>query len=545
MTMPQLPLATGRHAGVLVPLFSIPSSRSWGIGEIPDVPVFASWLRRAGQDLLQLLPINEMAVGQRSPYSAMTAMAIDPIFIGVHALDDFAAAGGEAGMGEDWLGDLERARRSPVVDYDLVRGVKEPALRRAFARFVDEEWAQSSPRAAAMRDWCRQQAWWLDDYALFRALHAHEQDRPWLDWPEGLASREAGALAAARLQHEPEILYRSWLQWVADLQWHAAREAARPVSLLGDLPFMVDGDSADVWAHAATFLLDAAVGAPPDAFSEDGQNWGLPVYRWEVLRKRDFDWLRDRARRSAVLYDGYRVDHLVGFYRTYVFPGDGSEAYFTPADEEGQLELGESVLAVFAEPGSRIIAEDLGTIPDFVRESLARLGIPGCKVFRWEREWEEPGQPYRDPAAYERASVATSGTHDTETVAQWWDGLDDDDRQAALEAPGVAERLRDAEQTAAMEGFTPVLRDVLLDVLFASGSDFLLLPAQDVFGWRDRINVPASQGEHNWTWRLPWPVDRLEDQPEAVDRAERLAKWSRTWSRAEKTTAGHRQAAGR
>jgi 4-alpha-glucanotransferase len=529
--MPQRALAAGRHAGLLIPLFSIPSSRSWGIGEIGDIPLFASWLRRAGQDLLQLLPINEMAVGQRSPYSAMTAMAIDPIFISMRQVEDFEAAGGEGAMTGEWRDALERARRSPIVDYDLVRRVKEPALRLAFTRFRDQEWARSSVRAAAFGAWCVEQAWWLDDYALFRALHAHEQERPWSDWPEGLAARDRAAMAAARVEHEAEILYRRWLQWVADVQWHAARQAAKPVSLLGDLPFMVDGDSADVWGHADEFQLDAAVGAPPDAFSEDGQNWGLPVYRWDVLRERGFDWLRQRARRSADLYDGYRVDHLVGFYRTYVFPRDGSEAYFTPEDEDDQLELGETVLRVFGEPGSRIIAEDLGTIPDFVRASLVRLGIPGYKVFRWERDWEEPLQPYRDAAAYAPASVATTGTHDTETVAQWWDGLDEEEREAVLEAPGLLDRLGESEAVAAMEDFTPALRDVLLEVLFASGSDFLLLPVQDVFGWRDRVNVPASQGDHNWNWRLPWPVDTLANQPEAAERVERLAAWSRRWNR--------------
>ena len=513
-----------------MPLFSIPSRRSWGIGEIADVPVFASWLRRAGQDLLQLLPINEMAVGQRSPYSAMTAMAIDPIFISVHLLDDFRAAGGERAMGHEWREALGRARASRLVDYDLVRQVKGPALVRAFARFREEEWERSSERADALRAWCAEQSWWLDDYALFRAIHAGEQERAWGEWPEGLANREPGALEAARREYEGEILYRRWLQWVADLQWRAARREIQPVSLLGDLPFMVDGDSADVWAHAGSFMRDAAVGAPPDAFSKEGQNWGLPVYRWDVLRERNFDWLRDRARRSAALFDGYRVDHLVGFYRTYVFPKDGSPAFFTPEDEEDQLRLGEDVLAVFAEPGSRIIAEDLGTIPDFVRGSLQRLQVPGYKVFRWEREWKEPEQPYRDPAAWAPASVATSGTHDTETVAQWWDGLDVAERTLVVEAPGVGERLRGGEPVP--EHFTPALRDALLEVLFASGSDFLLLPVQDVFGWRDRINVPASQGDHNWTWRLPWPVDTLDEQPEARERADRLAAWSREWQRA-------------
>ena len=136
-------------------------------------------------------------------------------------------------------------------------------------------------------------------------------------------------------------------------QWRQAREQAHGVALFGDLPFMVDGDSADVWARQDQFRLDVSLGAPPDAFSATGQDWGMPVYRWDVIARDDFRWLRERARRSADLFDGYRVDHLVGFYRTYGRPRDGGEPFFTPADEPEQVALGERVLAVFREAGAR------------------------------------------------------------------------------------------------------------------------------------------------------------------------------------------------
>lgn len=519
-----MPLAAGRHAGLLVPLFSMASRDSWGIGEIGDIPHVASWLRRAGQDLLQLLPINEMAVGQRSPYSAMTAMAIDPILISVHALQEFRGLGGEAAMPAEWRRDLDAARRSPTIDYPLVRGVKRAALRAAFAEFARKDLGPGSARAEAFHGWCAGQSWWLDDYALYRALHFHHGERAWMEWPERVRKRDPAALVQAGEELSDEVNYRRWLQWVADAQWCDAKAKAQPVALMGDLAFMVDGDSGDVWAHRNAFRLDASVGAPPDAFSEDGQNWGMPAYRWDALAADDFDWLRQRARRTASLFEGYRVDHLVGFYRTYMFPNDGSRAFFVPDEEDEQLALGEAVLSIFGQAGARIIAEDLGTVPDFVRDSLARLGVPGYKVFRWERHWHEKGQPYRDAAAYPAASVATSGTHDTEPVSAWWDGLDADERALVLEAPGVAERVEQLEDPAGE--FSPGLRDALLDVLFASGSDFLLLPVQDVFGWRDRINVPGSQNERNWTWRLPWPVDTIDEVPEARERAVRLREWS-------------------
>jgi 4-alpha-glucanotransferase len=536
-------IASGRHAGLLLPLFSMPSSASWGIGEIGDIPVFASWLRKAGQDLLQLLPINEMAVGQRSPYSALTAMAIDPIFISVHAVEEFAALGGEAAMDGSWRERLAAARQSPVIDHALVRSVKAPALRAAFEQFVRADATPATRRFDLFQGWRSEQSWWLDDYALFRALHASHGDRGWLDWAAPLRDRDPGALVMARKDLEHEIFYRMWLQWVADTQWHEAKAASGDVALMGDLAFMVDGDSADVWAHRESFCLDASVGAPPDAFSDTGQNWGMPAYHWDALAQNDYRWLRQRARRTASLFDGYRVDHLVGFYRTYSFPRDGSAASFSPPDEPSQLALGEAVMRIFAQAGSRIIAEDLGTVPDFVRASLAGLDIPGYKVFRWERFWNTAGRPYRAPADYPAASVATTGTHDTDPIASWWDELDPDERDAVLEAPGVAERADELASPGA--DFSPDLRDILLEVLFESASDFLLLPVQDVFGWRDRINIPGSQGDHNWTWRLPWPVDSLEDVPEAQERAATLKAWGARYGRGKSAGARTRASGSR
>jgi 4-alpha-glucanotransferase len=288
-----------------------------------------------------------------------------------------------------------------------------------------------------------------------------------------------------------------------------------------------------VWARQDEFRLDASVGVPPDAFSETGQDWGLPVYRWDVLGERDFDWLRNRARRNAELYDGYRVDHLVGFYRTYFRPHDGGQPLFTPGEPDAQAALGERVLGVFREPGAEIIAEDLGVVPDFVRESLARLGVPGYKVFRWEREWHQPGHPFRDPRAYPPVSVATSGTHDTEPMVVWWETAPPDEREAVLRIPSIAARVTGEERTRALESgaLTHVCREALLEALFESGSNLLILPIQDVFGWRDRINQPATIGDANWTWRLRWPVDRLTSEPEAMAVATQLREWAARYRR--------------
>ncbi len=516
----------GRRAGVLLPLFSCPSSDSWGIGDIGDLEPVMRWLASAGQRLVQLLPLNEMASGQQSPYSAISAMALDPLFIRVPSVPDFAALGGEEALGAVDRAAIEEARRSPRIEYAIVRGLKRRALEAAFERFHEAEWRPATARAEALVAFVSAQRWWLDDYALFRALHEREAQRPWLEWPAALQQRDPETLGRARAELGREILFYQYLQWQADVQWQAARRAARRhgVQLFGDLPFMVDGNSADVWAHQSIFILDASLGVPPDAFSATGQDWGMPVYNWPAIRKDGFQWLRERARRMADLHDGYRVDHLVGFYRTYGRPRDGSASFFTPSVEEQQREQGETVLGVFLDHGAAIIAEDLGVVPDFVRESLARLSIAGYRVFRWERHWHVDGQPFRNPLDYPACSVATSGTHDTEPLAVWWDDAPAVERRQVGAIPIVAQLTGGVDLGEA--SFDNRLRDALLEALNASGSDLLLLPIQDLFGWRERINEPATVNDRNWTFRLPWPCDRLTGHPVAVERAAALRAWA-------------------
>jgi len=519
-----------RTAGLLVPLFSIPSTRSWGIGEIGDLAPFAAWLREAGMGAVQVLPLNEMAAGGQSPYFAMSAMAIDPILISVGQLEDFHALGGAAAMGSEWRDRLAAATAATTVDYRLVRSVKGPALRASFERFHAADLSHGTPRAERFRAWCDAEAWWLEDYALFRALHAREEERSWTDWPAPLRARAPDALLTARQELADEVPFRQYLQWIADAQWQAARRAAGDVVVFGDLPFMVGADSADVWVRQDQFRLNASVGAPPDAFSETGQRWGLPPYRWDVMARTGFEWLALRARRLEALFDGYRVDHVVGFYRTYVIPNGRVFGEFCPSEPADQLALGETIVRVLAASDGRVVAEDLGTVPDFVRESLTRLGVPGYRVLRWERDWHADGRPFRNPAEYPALSVAASGTHDTETLGAWWDSLDEPERETLTRIPGLARLLPDARSLGDTP-FSPAIRDALLELLYASGSDLLILPIQDVFGWRHRINVPGLLSDDNWIWRLPWRSDKLGAEPGAAERASTLREWAGRYGR--------------
>jgi 4-alpha-glucanotransferase len=505
-----------KRAGLMLPLFSATSATSWGIGELPDLVPLVKWMNAGGFSRLMLLPIGAVPDGERSPYSAVSAMAIDPIYIAPAALDDFRRAGGIEALSAEARAALDAAQHARTIQYPLVRRVKREALDLAFARFFTDEWAELSLRAAALAAYIARERWWLDDFALYQAIAGLTAQPAWREWAAPLRDRDPAALEEVRRRLSREILRHQYVQWVAESQWQTARADAHAagVTLIGDLPFMVAADSADVWVRPHEFHLDVSLGVPPDAFSETGQDWGLPTYNWPVIEASDYAWLRQRARRMASLFDGYRVDHLVGLYRTYGRPADGAP-FFSPADEPAQLRQGERVLKILLASGAAIIAEDLGVVPDFVRASLARLKVPGCKVQRWERRWLAPGKPFVDPAAYPAVSAAMTGTHDTEPLAAWWDAAPQEERAALAALP----LLRAAGVAAdGSEPWHDALRDHLLQLMWHAGSNELLLPVQDLFGWRDRINVPGTVGEHNWSWRLPWRVDRLNDVPLARER---------------------------
>jgi 4-alpha-glucanotransferase len=210
--------------------------------------------------------------------------------------------------------------------------------------------------------------------------------------------------------------------------------------------------------------------------------------------------MRARSRRYGDLYDGYRIDHLVGLYRMYVRPIDKSlAAFFDPPDQPAQIALGETLIEIFAAAESRpeLIAEDLGSVPPFVRASMERLNLPGLKVLRWERHWNREGQPLIDPTDFPERSVATTGTHDIEPLA------------------------------ATPEGATEQSRAAIVQSLLSAASFLTLIPLQDVFGLTDRINTPAVVDEVNWTWRLPWTVDTWLDREDTVARANQLKAWTR------------------
>jgi 4-alpha-glucanotransferase len=496
---------------VLIPLFSIRTRRSWGIGDIADLPELARWVaEEGGQRLVQLLPVCDLPGSETSPYSAGTSFAIDPMYIAIDRLADVRDTDRDALLGPDAHGVLDYLRSTKAVDYPTVRKTKTRFLRAAAERFHAHEWSQKTERARSLAAFIDAQRAWLADYAFFRALKTRFGDSWWRAWPEGVRDRDATALKEHEAELRLEIFVHQYLQWIAHEQWAEARRTinAMGVELMGDLPFMVGIDSADVWGNQGEFHVDATLGVPGDAMAPDGQDWGLPSYDWPAMDATGLSWVKRRAVAMGALFDRFRVDHLVGYYRMYVRPKTGEKPHFIPGTEPEQIARGEAVLRALVESaatvGASLVAEDLGTIPPFVRTSLERLAIPGYKVLCWEKD----GDTFRDPARYPVVSLATSGTHDTDALATWWEGMSFDERKHALHdipALRAVESLRDVDQ------FTPPVHDALFDALYGAASELVLLPIQDVFGTRDRINTPGVIGPANWSWRLPVPIEDLRE----------------------------------
>ncbi len=504
-----------RVLGVTVPLFSLRTGASWGIGEIGDLSAFARVAREAGAKLVQLLPLGEIAGGETSPYSALTAFGIDPMYLSLSQVEDLPEGEYEALLGDDGVRTLHWLRAQTKVEYEPVRWLKKRALDAAFRRFRDTVHGRGGPRDEDFARFNDTHRAWLDDYALFRALKDAFEQRAWWEWPSGLRERNPEALASARAAYGEGVLRHRYLQWLAHGQWDRARAELRAmgVEVMGDLPFMVGRDSADVWANRGEFRSDASVGVPGDQFDPEGQEWGLPPYDWRVMRGNGFRWLRARARYAGVLYDRFRIDHLVGFYRTYMRPVDrlrGADGkllpgYFDPSEEPAQKAHGEAVIGAMIEAaketGAGLVAEDLGVIPDYVRPSLAAMGVPGYKVLIWEQDHGR----FRDPAHYPALSVACFDTHDTAPVAAWWEALPQWEREAVCRLPVMAAR----GGASLGARFTPAVHEALMALLLESRSELVLLLAQDLLGAFDRINVPGTVGPHNWTWRLPATTDAL------------------------------------
>ena len=480
---------------------SLPSP--FGIGDLGDeARAFIDFLHQAGQTFWQVLPLTPTGYGD-SPYQSISAFAgntllIDPrplVADGLLHTNDLSGA----------FVDSER------VDFAAARSAKNRFLNRAFERFRDQA---SASITSNFNDFCARASWWLDDYALFRAVKNAQGDREWTAWDRQLANRETQALAQARVDFADEITSQKFFQFLFFRQWQALRNYAgeRGVRIIGDLPIFVAHDSADVWAHRELFKLDergapmVVAGVPPDYFSETGQLWGNPIYDWAQLRATEFKWWIDRVRWSLELFDTVRIDHFRGFVASWEIPARDP----TAQNGEWVATPGRDLFAALKKTlgDLPIIAENLGVITPEVENLREEFGFPGMRVL----QFAFGGDATNDHLTHNhtRDSVVYTGTHDNDTTLGWFSNLGSEEREYALRYLNADER---------------EINDEMIRAAMASVGNLAMVPMQDVLGLggEARMNLPAS--EHgNWSWRMKANV--LNDEI-----ARRLRDMAQTYGR--------------
>ena len=568
-------------AGLLAPLFALRSDGDLGIGDVGALREFIDWAVEHGFRLVQLLPVNETG-NDHSPYNAISSVALDPLTIEIspRAIPDLTEEDMKEVVHEV---DLKALRDGPVA-YSIVKPLKRKLLDRAFEHF--RHLPGGGRRARDFRVFCKEESTWLDDYALFRVLIDEQGGiERWDLWPEEVRSaakaREwlAGQAHSRRGRLEQALRAAKYRQWIAWIQWRAVKDYAdeRGVSLMGDIPFGVSYCSADTWAHPELFKLDWSGGCPPerilevDAFTKKwGQNWGVPLYDWGTHRADGYAWWRQRVRKVRDVFHLFRIDHVLGVFRIYSFPWrperneeflplteaeatqrtGGELPHFTPHEDDtpehkaANLAQGEELLkALLAECGAfRLVGEDLGIVPDYVRPCMQELGIAGFKIPQWEEV--HPGGSLIDGKHYERLSMATYATHDHDPLRAMWESW-----MSAIQAaetgdeaafPARDKAWRECRAVAAWCGFdvpriTPwsdEIHEHLLTPLLRCNSWLVVLMITDLFATTQRFNIPGAVSAANWSERLRGTTAQWRRDKKIVKKAARIGTLIRESNRA-------------
>lgn len=530
-----------RSAGVLLPAFSARRRGDLGIGDTLALHEWTDWAAAHQVGFLQLLPINENGADE-SPYGAISSVALDPIYLAFEPdwipglnVDDLALASDGLGAAID----------AELVDYAAVRRTKRGLLELVWKRWPEANAALRSEFA----EFCEAEADWLEDYRLFRWLmEEHGEHLPWDQWPASCHTPEA---AREYLEHrrmrdretiDRHLEFHGFVQWLCFRQWRALRDHADAsgVKLMGDVPIGVAWHSCDVFFERDLFHFDWCGGTPPEhMFEHDrflqqwGQNWGIPLYRWDAMAADGYAWWRRRIRRHTGIFRMFRLDHILGFYRIYAFPwrpernGEfigldlaGAAAinegrlprWFmrpddTPENKAANLRDGEPRLqaVVEAAAGAEIIAEDLGWVPDYVGPHLARLRIAGFHIPHWNCDG------YGHPLPGDRfpeCSFATYSTHDHDPLGALWNGC----RLAASDRgdAGAAGALRTLSEFGRIPlpagnnwpAYGDCIQWSLFKALFDSRSRYAVLMVTELFNRETRINSPGTTGGSNWRFRL-------------------------------------------
>lgn len=495
-----------RSSGVLLHISSLPSYG--GIGDLgPAAYEFVEFLAAAKQHVWQVLPLCPTGYGN-SPYAGSSAFAGNPYLISLEYLADWGWIDGERIAGLQG--------RDGNVNFHEVERKKLPLLYEAAANFLDR--GPQDPEMAGQwrrfQEFCSAEASWLTDYALYAELRRRFNTGAWTMWPEAVRRREPKALAQVAAEAGRTLAQEQVLQFAFATQWNNLRAAAAQhgIRILGDVAIFVSMDSADVWAHSDIFELDEELkpihiaGVPPDYFSPTGQRWGNPLYRWDVLAERGFDWWVDRMRRSRELYDIIRLDHFRGFAAYWSIPANEATAINGQWVKAPGLELFRALESALGP--LPLVAEDLGLITQDVDALRIELTMPGMRVLQFG--FGDKGAHIHLPHRYEPGTVAYTGTHDNNTTQGWW-------------------RIAGKHERAAAEALIGEVHDrpvwPLIRAALGSVAQIAIVPVQDLLelGSEARMNTPAIP-HGNWSWRVPegsWSEElesRLSALVEVTDR---------------------------
>jgi 4-alpha-glucanotransferase len=547
---------------MLIPAFSTRRHGDLGIGDTLGMREWIDWAAGHRVGFLQLLPINENGTDE-SPYSGISSIALDPIYLSFDGGEIPFITRAETEAARSSLGAHLNAH---LIDYPAVRTAKNHLLEISFARFMADPNPLLDREFQAFRD--RSTAW-LPDYCLFKLLmEIHGEHLNWDQWPEASQCPDSARkfINMLRDQNPGYIDSRldrfAYVQWLCFRQWRALRAHADSlgVKLMGDLPIGVSFHSADVFFHRAGFHTNWFGGTPPEGYSAEnpfihewGQNWGVPLYNWDAMAQDGFTWWRERLSRLTEIFNIFRIDHILGFYRIYGFPWHPRDNHeFLGLDEGGAAGLTEGRLprwfshpddtqenktanladgdfrlrAILDAAGdAEIIAEDLGWVPEYVRPHLEQLGIAGYRIPHWD--CYEDGSPVMGDVFPENSFTSYS-THDHDSLCATWENCrktiliqhENPTEQGHWAAEGAAHALR------LLAGFSgipipldsdwPPYSDAihwrLIKSLFESKSRYAVLMVTDLFALRDRINTPGTRGNGNWRLRLDIPTQEMEER---------------------------------
>lgn len=474
-----------RESGILFPIFSLPSR--YGIGCISkEAYGFVDFLESAGQGFWQILPLGPTGFGD-SPYQPFSAFAGNPYFISLEALIDKGLLSYSDADGLDFGQDEQH------VDYGALYNNRFALLKTAFNKFTENGGA----KLKEYKDFCKREAFWLEDYCLFMALKDKYEGASWLTWDDDYRLKKEDAIKKAKKELSEAIDFYCFQQFEFDQEWKALKEYAnkKNIKIIGDIPFYVSLDGADAWSHPEAFQMDEDVkpavvaGCPPDAFSSTGQLWGNPIYDWENRKAGGYEWWMKRLERSYELVDVVRIDHFHGFSDYYAVPYEDKTAEKGTMHKGPGMDFFNTVRKVFGDlTDFKLIAEDLGTVTKDNQKLLEDSGIPGMKVLQYAfTSWDS----YYITHRHDRHCVVYTGTHDNTPSRAWIEEIGDGDRD-------FVRRYINSMNT----DYGAFVWDFIREA-YRSVADLCIIPLQDylVTGKEARINAPGT-AEGNWQWRL-------------------------------------------